>query len=343
MTGQQDMNDRDLLDFPGARRLKAAGKVAPPSAAAVAAALAAVRSAAAGQAEGQAAGQAEGDGPVVALELEREPVAAAFPAAPVVPVRTWRRRLPVLVSVAAVVAIALGVAFQPWSGSGGGVQVSPAAEGTTEQAGAAPYWKVRIHHWGRTVERWEESYETVWLSRGDTRGQFGDGPVREYTPGATSGTVYSVGRNLIMWREIGTLPTDPAALRARLVGKATGEETEEGLFDGVEELLARSPAEPELRAALFKVLTGIPGVRVTERVKDSTGRVGTAVDMDADTWHKRLIIDAGTFHTLEAVTTARNDGLKWGTQKLRAGDVLQRTTYLSMGPAREAPELSPKE
>ncbi|GGR36301.1 hypothetical protein WEB32_23975 [Streptomyces netropsis] len=326
MTGQDRNTDgTDFLEFPGAGRLRAAGKVAPPSADAVAAALAAVRS---------AAGRAEGDGP--AIELEWEPVAA------VVPVRTWRRRLPVLVSAAAVVAIALGVAFQPGSGSGD-AQGSPAAERTAERTGTAPYWKVRIHQWNRTsAQRPDDSYETVWLSRSDTRGQFGDGPVREYTPVEMAGTAYVVGRNPIMWRELTTLPTDPAALRARLVGKATGEGVEEGLFDGVEELLARSPAEPELRAALFKVLTGIPGVRVTERVKDSTGRVGTAVDLDADTWRRRLIIDTEAFHTLEAVDTARDDGLKWGTQKLRAGDLLHRTTYLSVGPVWEAPKPSPR-
>ncbi|MET9644749.1 hypothetical protein [Streptomyces syringium] len=324
MTGQDRNTDgTDFLDFPGAGRLKAAGKVAPPSADAVAAALAAVRS---------AADRAEGDGQAIELEWE--------PPAPVVPVRTWRRRLPALVSAAAVVAIALGVAFQPGSGSGDG-QSSPAAERTAERTGTAPYWKVRIHQWNRTsAQRPDDSYETVWLSRSGTRGQFGDGPVRQYTPVEMAGTAYMVGRNPIMWRELEALPTDPAALRARLVGKATGEGVEEGLFDGVEELLARSPAEPELRAALFKVLTRIPGVRVTERVKDSTGRVGTAVDLDADTWHRRLIIDTEAFHTLEAVDTARDDGLKWGTQRLRAGDLLHRTTYLSVGPVWEAPKPS---
>ncbi|MGK5728132.1 CU044_5270 family protein [Streptomyces sp. URMC 124] len=339
-------DDADFLDFPGAGRLKSAGKVAPPSAAAVAAALAAVRS---------AAGQAEGDGRAEenasAVELEWEPVAAA-----VVPVRTWRRRLPVFVSVAAVVAIALGVAFQPWSDSGdGGAQVSPAAErtgtatgtGTTPgtEMGAAPYWKVRTFQWGRSVEKdqRDESYETVWLSRNGERGQFGNGPVREHSQGEVAGTSFWIGRNPIMWDELKKLPTDQAALRDRLVGKVNKvESVPEALFDGIEDLLARSPAEPQLRAALFKVLTGIPGVRVTEGVKDSTGRTGTAVDLDADTWLRRLIIDTRTFHTLESVDTARNDGLKWGTQKLRAGDLLHRTTYLSVGPAWDAPALSPR-
>ncbi len=103
-----------------------------------------------------------------------------------------------------------------------------------------------------------------------------------------------------------------------------------------------SPAEPRLRAALFEVLKRIPGARVTEHVKDSTGREGAAVDLDAGTWRKRLIIDTGTFHTLEAVDTARNDGLKWGKRELRAGDLLMRTTYLSVGPAWEAPKPVPR-
>ncbi|KJY42175.1 hypothetical protein VR41_08900 [Streptomyces sp. NRRL B-1568] len=328
MTGQQDMNDRNLLDFPGARRLRAAGKVAPPSADAVAAALAAVRS---------AAGRAEEDGP--AVELAWEPVAA------VVPMPTWRRRLPVLASVAAVVAVALGVASQPWSDSGAVQGSSPAAQRTVrEQTGTAPYWKVRTSEWSRSSKGARQSdgaYKTEWLSRSDTRGQSGDGPVQYYSMD-TAGTAYRICGEPVLWDELEKLPTDPEALRDRLAGKATGESAAEGLFNGIEELLARSPAEPQLRAALFKVLSGIPGARVTERVKDSNGRAGTAVDLDADTWRLRLIIDTGAFHVLESVTTARNDGLKWGTEKLRAGDLLLRTTYLSIGPAWEAPKPSPR-
>ncbi|MEV4872456.1 hypothetical protein [Streptomyces syringium] len=139
-----------------------------------------------------------------------------------------------------------------------------------------------------------------------------------------------------------TVAHRPGALRNRLVGKATGESAAEGLFSGIEDLLTRSPAEPRLRAALFKVLTRIPGARVTERVKDSTGRAGTAVELDAGTWRRQLIVDTGSLHLLEAVDTARNDALKWGTQKLRAGDLLHRTTNPSVGPAWEASKPLPR-
>ncbi|MFE6777055.1 hypothetical protein [Streptomyces sp. NPDC057702] len=320
MTRQDSHQDgADPLDFPGARRLRAAGKVAPPSAEAVAAALAAVRS---------AASSAEGGGPVIALDRE--------PAATVVPMRRWRRRVPVLVSAAAVAAIALGVAFQPWSGPEE-TGSSPAAERT----GAAPYWKVRTFQWNRTVDpgqRPDETHQTTWVSRNGTREQSGDGPVLDYSVADVGGTVYVIGGRPISWDDLPKLPTDPAALRARLLGKATGDSAIEDLYDGIEELLARSPAEPKLRAALFTVLTELPGARVTKGVEDSTGRSGTAVAIDADTWRRQLIVDTRAFHALESVNTAREDGLKWGSRKLRAGDPLHRTTYLSVGPAWKAPK-----
>ncbi|WEV26566.1 hypothetical protein OYE22_16200 [Streptomyces sp. 71268] len=347
MTGQDThTDDGALLDFPGAGRLRAAGRVAPPSADVVAAALAAVRSAAnpatdADRATGpdqakvhhhaKRTGRAGGGDPVIGLE--REPVAE------IVPARTWRRHMPVLVSAAAVAAIALGATFQPWSDSGD-ERVTPA----TERARTAPYWKVRILQWNRTLDREQrpdESYETIWVSRNGTRGKPGNGLVQDYTRQDMGGTVWVICGEPVGWDELRKLPTDPEALRSRLVGEATGDSVPEELFDGIEDLLARSPAEPELRAALFDVLTGIPGARVTERVKDSTGRAGTVVELDADTWRRQLIVDTKSFHVLEAVDRARNDGLAWGSQKLRSGDVIHRTTYLSVGPAWQQPPLSP--
>ncbi|KNB51762.1 hypothetical protein [Streptomyces caatingaensis] len=331
MTGQQDRNDEDVLAFPGARRLRAAGEVAPPSADVVAAALAAVRRAAAGPEE-------DADGGV---ELVREPAAAA------VPVRKWRRRLPVLVSAAAVVAVALGVTVQPWSGSGGG-HGSPAAGRTAvrERVEPAPYWKVRTVTWSWAVGKGEgprKTYETLWFGRDKALQQMGDGTVLETGDFSTETRqmAYDVPGKPVTWDDVGKLPTDPAALRKRLVGSAGGDTAEEGLFNGIAALLARSPAEPPVRAALFEVLTRIPGVRVTERVKDSTGRAGTAVEMDlkGDDWRRRLVVDPGTFHVLETSDTAWR-ARPWGAGRIRAGDPGERVTYLSTGPARTVPPPS---
>jgi hypothetical protein len=45
----------------------------------------------------------------------------------------------------------------------------------------------------------------------------------------------------------------------------------------VGDLLRESDASPELRAALFKVAAGIPGVKLLGTVTDSDGRSGTAI------------------------------------------------------------------
>ncbi|GAA2931288.1 hypothetical protein GCM10020221_28850 [Streptomyces thioluteus] len=326
MTG----NEKDALDFPGADRLRAAGRVAPPSPDVIAAALAAVRQAAAGPGEENA---------VESVELEREPVAE------IVPVRKWRRRMPVLVSAAAVVAVALGVAFQPWSDSGG-VQGSPATQRTAvrERAGTAPYWKVRTFHYERAFHEGKaaNNYEqTEWLSRGGQRIRTGpDGPVRELP--ISEPMTFKVCEQLFTWDELGKLPTDPAALRSRLVGKATGADARQGLFNGIEELLAGSPAGLPLRKALFKVLTDVPGVRVTAGVKsDMTARVGTAVEIEWDGWRRRVIVETDTFHVVESRDTARGNSQIWGTVKLRDGEVATQTSYIEIAPAWEAPKPSP--
>ncbi|MER0243844.1 hypothetical protein AAHZ94_17885 [Streptomyces sp. HSW2009] len=327
MTGQDTATDRiDVLDFPGADRLQAAGRVAPPSADAVAAALAAVRSAA-GQEQGGTAGAA------VVVELDARPVTEPGS------VRAWRRGLPLLVAAAVAATIAVGVAFPPWSDSETS-RTSPAAEPTA----TAPYWKVRTLQWSRSASgnrQPDATSETLWVSRDGTRGKPGNHPVQDYSRRDMGGTAYVICGRPISWDDLKKLPTDPSALRAHLVGKATGASVTEDLYNGIEELLTRSPAEPRLRAALFTVLTRLPGARVTEEVKDSTGRVGTAVAIDVDTWHRQLVVDTKAHHVLEATDTARNNGLTWGDRQLRAGDLLQRTTYVSVGPAWQAPEVDP--
>ncbi|WP_372409331.1 hypothetical protein [Streptomyces luteireticuli] len=325
MTG----NEKDILDFPGADRLRSAGRVAPPSPDVIAAALAAVRQAAAGPTEA----------PVESVELEREPVAA------VVPVRKWRRRMPVLVSAAAVVAVALGAAFQPWSDSGG-VQGSPATQRTAvrERAETAPYWKVRTFHYERAYHKggaaltWEE---TEWLGRMTVRSRTTpDGPIKDLP--MSEPMTFKVCDQPVSWDDLEKLPTDPAALRNRLVGKATGADARQGLFNGIEDLLSRSPAGLPLRKALFKVLTDIPGVRVTTGGKsEMTSRVGTAVEIEWDGWRRRLIVETDTFRAVESRDTAGRDSQPWGTVKLRKGELASQTSYIELAPAWEVPKPSP--
>ncbi|MDX3850185.1 hypothetical protein [Streptomyces sp. AK02-01A] len=309
MTGTR--HDRAaLLDFDGADRLRAAAETAPPSPAAVGAALAAVRAAAARE-----------DGVVVVAHR---------------PVHRTRR---FLVSAATVAAVAVGAAVYPTLGFGGRAPTTADAASFLHEvadsaadrpASQAPYWKVTassaIPFTGkRTVSR------VSWLSRTGMVTRTGDGPAFDFPAGKGKDALMSwdvVGK-AVTWDDLRTLPTDPAALQARLLGGATGPVAQDALFNGIDALLSRAPAGPRLRAALYEVLAGIPGVRLAGEVKDSTGRDGTAVELDNGDRRSRLVISPATTQLLETEVLVR------GGEK--DGDLVSRTTYLSAEPAWDAP------
>ncbi|MFJ9028333.1 CU044_5270 family protein [Streptomyces sp. NPDC102274] len=335
----------DVLDFPGADRLRAAADVAPPSPAAVSAALTAVR-------------------------------AAAAKSDTVVPLASRRDRMRrILVSAAAVAAIATGAAVYPIVGIGSS---PPAAEAdaasflhsVADTAGAksvsnAPYWKVKKRTWvtsGLPGRVYPTETRTEWLGRNSWfLAGLGDSEVMEFTglangwslasngrarmtngyhvaqPGRHEQTSWRVGpivsgrvnSEIITWDELKTLPTEPKALRAKLLNGATGPDAEKNLFNGIDSLLSNAPAGPRLRAALFEVLADIPDVGLVGHVKDSAGRSGTAVELKMGYGSSRLIIDPKTSRLLEATSATRSG------PKSDAGVI--RTTYLSAGPAEKAP------
>jgi hypothetical protein len=79
--------------------------------------------------------------------------------------------------------------------------------------------------------------------------------------------------------DLSKLPTDPAQLAAlissrKIEGGPPGPAED---FVQVGDLLRESDASPALRAALFKVAAGIPGVKLLGTVTDSDGRPGIAI------------------------------------------------------------------
>ncbi|MFE4943947.1 CU044_5270 family protein [Streptomyces sp. NPDC056641] len=337
-------HDMDVLDFPGADRLRAAADVAPPSPEVVSGALTAIRAAAA-------------DSETVV------PLAA----------RPRHRARRFLVSAAAVAAIAAGVAVFPVVGIGSS---PPAAEANAvsflhrmaDTAGAesvsnAPYWKVERRtsvtspvpgrtYPTRTATEWlgRDSWFADLTGKGEVM-EF-QGPANGWTssgrglyhtghrvaqPGRHEQTSWRVGgisprpviSEFITWDELKALPTEPKALRAELLGDAAGPEAEKDLFNSVDALLSNAPAGPRLRAALYEVLAGIPHVRLAGSVKDSAGRQGTAIELKMGYGSSRVIIDPRTSRLLEAISVLR------ASPGGEAGTV--RRTYLSAGPAENAP------
>lgn len=97
------------------------------------------------------------------------------------------------------------------------------------------------------------------------------------------------------------LPTDVEVLkgmleRREIIGGPAGDwET----FNLAADMLTWSYAPPELRAALFEVMADLPGVELTGRTRDASGRVGLAVGYTHDEQRQEVVFERGTARILE--------------------------------------------
>lgn len=303
MTGNaQSHGSIDVLDFPGADDLIAAGRVEPPSAQVVEAARARISA-----------------GRFVPLEATR---------------RKQSRSRRLLVAAAAVAAIAAGAVAYPVIGVGESKPPASAAAAeflnrmATTAAGAsetdAPYWKVHVEvdnedDGQRQSTSWFDREGNVWGRRNS------DGSIEKPVPGGKL-KVWAVGDKFLTWKQLEGLPTDPDALERRLGDNP---------FVKASTLLQDAPLDPEVRAALFKIMARTVGVKLIGQVEDTKGRKGTAVEFtgrpvwleDPATGKRttlpprttRLVIDPKSGKLLESYDTAK-------------GMADSRATYLEVGP-----------
>ncbi|WP_149258907.1 CU044_5270 family protein [Actinomadura sp. K4S16] len=102
--------------------------------------------------------------------------------------------------------------------------------------------------------------------------------------------------------QIAALPTEPEALKKVLLGlkghwhavstdgekeepirALRGQERIRALSDVAGELLSTEPAPPRVRAAVFRMLSDMPGIKPEGRTTDPLGRVGTVVSLPLKT------------------------------------------------------------
>jgi hypothetical protein len=106
-----------------------------------------------------------------------------------------------------------------------------------------------------------------------------------------AGTTYPPG-SVLQWTpaQYQSLPSDPAALKAYILrlnqGKsslAPGETEQEALdsavFGEITDLLDHEPITPQVRAAAFQVLAGLPGIKMLGPVTDPVGRPGYTIGL----------------------------------------------------------------
>ena len=124
------------------------------------------------------------------------------------------------------------------------------------------------------------------------------------------------------------LPTDPAALYARLKDEAVhfGPRLYDEMFVEVGDSLRETNASAAQRAALYAVAARIPGVELVGTVTDAAGRRGVAVAKDDVVNHVRstLVFDPDTSRLL----AEEEETLAGNSLGLPAGTRIETITYL---------------
>lgn len=92
------------------------------------------------------------------------------------------------------------------------------------------------------------------------------------------------------YEDVNSLPTQGEELLAYLREHVAAEElpSDIAVLMKVGELLARDDAEPKIRAALYRVVAGVPRVELLEPTVDPVGRPGVAVGMTYDDSGSRI-------------------------------------------------------
>lgn len=159
-----------------------------------------------------------------------------------------------------------------------------------------------------------------------------------YRPGGLSWQLYG-------YVKAGSLPTNPAALQRTIVQRfEDGHSLPSATFVFAATFLnAGSP--PALRAALYRVIESLPGVRNLGPETDRLGRSGQGIGLVTAGARAELIYDPGSTSVLAEETVAVGPP-QAGNNRLPAGTVMQYTLYLHQGlvgsaSATPAPSATP--
>ncbi|MFD3312495.1 hypothetical protein [Streptomyces sp. NPDC058694] len=323
-----DTTERDdFLDFPGADELVGAGSVAPPSPGRIAAVREILALVADRETERMSASAPEGvlstavagrKGPRASLSPPEDPLVVLRPGDP-----SWTaarrsrgaRRRRVLIAAAAVATITAGAIVYPVLDAGDKPATTASAAATflnemaevsaESSATESKYWKVRTEG-DKAGSKWKS---TVYFDRAGRTWELNQATGKLQPK--QDRTKWHVGDKYLDWSALDKLPTDQKRLTALFPKDASTR------FYQAARLLGDSPARPELRAALFRIMADSPAVTLTPGTKDHKGRQGTSLRYLAKTttvfpdggkatrWEvMRYVVDPKTARVLEASNAA---------------------------------------
>ncbi|MFC4065913.1 CU044_5270 family protein [Actinoplanes subglobosus] len=200
-------------------------------------------------------------------------------------------------------------------------------------AGAAPASDADRAAWQRAGK------PSTWLidEACPTSGNYTAGPGATRTiVGEPEPSTFLIGGGYISAEQVGDLPSEPARLQEWLIDRLrvgspglTAAELSKGVFDSIINLLYQAPSTPEVRAAAYRVLADLPGLRDLGTVTDPKGRSGNAVTLvtNDDTPGVRQADTGGAQEVRLIFDPKSGQPLAWETR------VLNPVDYLSWVPA----------
>ncbi|MDX2709243.1 CU044_5270 family protein [Streptomyces sp. PA03-6a] len=158
--------------------------------------------------------------------------------------------------------------------------------------------------------------------------------------------IYAVGPHNVTFKDLRALPSTSAELRRYLErlyaqdgGADTGASARSAWILRQAGDLITMPVKPAVRAAAYRVMAELPGVRVTGQVTDPLGREGVGVDFPISypgplgTTRERLIVDPSTGAMLSDVLVLAEPSARAEEAGLGAGTTVNynATTRMSWG------------
>src|SRR4051794_8044702 len=157
--------------------------------------------------------------------------------------------------------------------------------------------------------------------------------------------VWSFGSGHTLYRKLGSLPRDPAALDeyfAKLSypnANATQANKDVADFIAIEELLSSAVLPPGVNAALYRALGDIPAIQVRNHVTDIAGRAGVALVLPKtpQSANLEIILDASDYRYLAQAAWQPSDGSPNSAIPFTETALLRTTLVSGPGSTRSDP------
>lgn len=172
-----------------------------------------------------------------------------------------------------------------------------------EQRRGSETTRVTGHRWPSAAER------RKWVAAGRPPVDRG----RDGTFGLSPNHAFYLGNERLTGAKMRAFDQDGAALFRRLrdgVSKGQGPSLYGEVFTDIGDALREQPAPPKLRAALYRALKYVPGVRFVPRTRDGLGRPAVAVTRVENGTRRELLFDPQTSAMLaerEVIVGARRN------------------------------------